>query len=45
MQNNNPLIRTQGITKSFTRSEGGELLVLDAIDFQLNAGEIVCYIG
>lgn len=40
-----PLLDIQGIRKSFSRPEGGELLVLDGIDLTLKEGEIVGLLG
>ena len=40
-----PLLHVENIEKSFISSEGQELLVLDNINFQLEAGEIVAFLG
>lgn len=45
MNDNNVLIKAEGITKSFTKSEGGELLVLDTLNFQIQKGEIIAILG
>ena len=36
---------SSGVSKSFTGAAGDELLVLDSIDLQLRAGEIVALLG
>ena len=45
MNDNKILIKAEGITKSFTKSEGGELLVLDTLNFQIQKGEIIAILG
>jgi NitT/TauT family transport system ATP-binding protein len=45
MNESDLLIRAKGITKSFTKSEGGQLLVLDTLNFHLRKGEIITIIG
>ena len=45
MNNSNILIRAKGITKSFTKSEGGQLLVLDTLNFHITNGEIIAVLG
>lgn len=40
-----PLLHVQGVRKSFTKPDGGELLVLDDIDLRLREGEIVGLLG
>ncbi|MCB1630453.1 MAG: nitrate/sulfonate/bicarbonate ABC transporter ATP-binding protein [Pseudomonadales bacterium] len=39
------LLDIRGIRKSFRKPDGGELLVLDGIDFGLREGEIVGFLG
>ena len=45
MNDSNILIRARGITKSFNKSEGGELLVLDTLNFHIEKGEIIAILG
>ena len=45
MHDSNILIRAKGIKKSFKRNEGGELLVLDTVNFHARKGEIVAILG
>jgi len=42
---NAPLLEIQGIRKSFSKPDGGELLVLDGINLTLREGEIVGLLG
>lgn len=39
------IARVVGVTKSFPKATGGELLVLDGIELELQDGEIVCLLG
>lgn len=45
MNESDILIRAKGITKSFPKTEGGQLLVLDTLNFHLRKGEIITIIG
>src|SRR5882672_11381040 len=40
-----PLLQVQGIAKSFPKPDGQELLVLEGVDLQLAAGQIVGLLG
>ncbi len=40
-----PIAQLRGIRKTFPKASGGDLLVLDGIDLDLNDGEIVCLLG
>jgi NitT/TauT family transport system ATP-binding protein len=40
-----PLIEVDAVTKSFATPDGGQLVVLDGIDFRLYPGEIVALLG
>ena len=40
-----PIITVEAVTKTFPTPDGGELPVLDGIDFQLYPGEIVALLG
>jgi len=39
------LLEVQGVRKSFTKPDGGEILVLDAVDLTLREGEIIGLLG
>jgi len=45
MTTHNPILRLEKIQKSFTNSEGQELLVLEDISFHLKSQEIVALLG
>jgi NitT/TauT family transport system ATP-binding protein len=45
MANDDVLIRTQGLAKSYVTADGSERQVLEDIDFTLRAGEIVAVLG
>lgn len=40
-----PIAQLRGIRKTFPKASGGDLLVLDDINLDLNDGEIVCLLG
>jgi NitT/TauT family transport system ATP-binding protein len=40
-----PLLGVHAVRRSFPRSDGGELLVLDGVEFSVNEGEIVGLLG
>jgi NitT/TauT family transport system ATP-binding protein len=43
--NGQVIIEVEGVTKSFTAPDGGELVVLDGINLDLREGEIVALLG
>lgn len=45
MANSETLCAAEGITRSFTSSEGNQLLVLDQVNISVHSGEIVALLG
>lgn len=43
--NPSPLAKLKQVRRTFPKPSGGELLVLEGIDLELRAGEIVCLLG
>ncbi len=45
MKNNGPICELRGVQKTFDRGRGRQLRVLEDIDLQIRANEVVCLIG